>query len=183
MFYKLIFLFLSLIFFLFYSSYYGYNKLSNHAFSVNVGWNSLTGFGAQYSSFHKNNVSIDFGSGLGLSGPKLGLRVNYKLYSNTVAPFFGIGTIHAFGGSIVNVSNSISDYSVKAEPASSLLLSSGFEFNMYNFFGRISGGYCFVVSKNYFSIHQGSLSSRDYQNMESLFGSGYSIELSFGFLF
>jgi hypothetical protein len=66
-------------------------------FSLEGGWNSLSGLGVTITRHLAPALSLEAGLGISLDGPKVGVRARYNFSRGEWTPFAGAGFLYATG--------------------------------------------------------------------------------------
>ena len=153
----------------------------------NMGWNGLTGFGANLSYYPVPKIAIDVGIGLSAVGVKTSARGRYLFKVKNFTPFVGLGFMYGFGTPYEfeqkDAFNNDAPFKMKVEESPFIQLAVGFEYMAKKgFYTLFNTGYALVLTDNY-KITSGTVSSDMKRSLDISFGSGIVIEGGIGFAF
>lgn len=151
---------------------------------LGLGWGSPIGFGAEYSYYVQDALSINGGAGFSFGGGRFSLGGKYFfLDQNSASPYVGLNLIRSTGLSSVNVTvnNNQAEYSINS--ATTLEPRVGWRFKTRPINWYINTGYGIVVSGGGAKYISGSTSSsvKDFANVIAAGGFELSGNMMFKF--
>jgi len=154
---------------------------------LNMGWNSLAGFGVAVSYYPVPKIAVDAGVGLSSVGIKASLRGRYLFYVKNFTPFVGLGFLNGFGTPVdFELKDGFNDnapFRVKIDNSPFVQLSGGFEYMAKKgFMVLFDAGFALVLTDNY-HVTSGFPSPDMRRVMNITYGSGIVIEGGIGYAF
>jgi len=155
-----------------------------------VGWNGISGFGANLTYHLDPHFSVDMGGGLSLLGWKVGLRGRYNLLTSRVTPFVGAGVMSAggFGDTPIPINDqkdaTRETVNVKILPSVWTQAVLGVDWIAPSGFTLIgAAGYAWVVSHDPVQVVTGTPSQAEQQGIDAAFHTGIVCTLALGYSF
>ena len=151
-----------------------------------IGWNSLSGVGANLIYHMTPHFSGDLGAGVSATGWKLGLRGRYNLLKSPWTPFVGIGfmTTSGFGNAPQNITfDDVNEFAIRVKPSYFAQAVLGLDYTSPRGFTMVAtAGYAWVMNENV-EVVSGTPSEQDKEYLEIIFGSSVVVSLAFGYTF
>lgn len=159
----------------------------NVAITLDGGWNTVGANGVLVSYYATPRIGIDAGVGIGIKGPKLGIRGKYMLSDNNFAPFVGLGVSGRFWSEEDVLSTNETDFDVESltYDINNVLyaqLSLGFEFiSNGGFVIGLATGYT-IATNDPITVKSGD--SNDIETgLDLLWGNGIIMSFNIGYAF
>ncbi|MBN1961569.1 MAG: hypothetical protein JW841_11535 [Deltaproteobacteria bacterium] len=155
------------------------------AIAGELGWNGLSGLGANVFYYPLPHLCLDGGLGLASTGFKVGLRARANLFTSNFTPFIGTGILYGFGTmgkkAKLTSNNNTVEYKIRGSPyiqgvaGIEYMTKGGFTF-------MANAGYAWLLHSN-IEVVSGSFNSVQKTAMRIATDSGIVISLSFGYAF
>jgi hypothetical protein len=149
-----------------------------------LGWNSLVGFGIEFSYAIIPQLTIEVAGGLGAIGFKTGARLRYNMLESNWTPVLGVGMQYGpgSGGEVVTIAGEDGGAQLQIEPSAYAQGIVG-----VNFQGR--GGFTFLAGVVYShlldksNVSSATGGSETIEATRLVAGSGFGAEFAFGYAF
>lgn len=150
------------------------------------GFTSIAGIGLVGSYYVQPKLGVDVGLGVGIKGPRIGLRGRYMFTENNFAPYVGVGLIQAFASTkdLETFNTDTGELVIfDRKPTTLAQLVVGFEF-MSNggFVIGLNAGYALGLTSP-IEVTSGTLAEIDEAVLRTTFGGGLVAELNIGYAF
>ena len=156
--------------------------------SLDMGWNSLVGFGPTVQYFISPHVGIDAGVGLSGTGIKFGGRGRYLFLEKNFTPFVAMGVNHSLGGgdSVLELEDPDNGNRIyyKIKPSTFIPITVGGDVvTGGGFFIMFDLGYSILVSGDNVEIVNGTPTQLQNRVLDISYRSGLVIDIGIGFIF
>lgn len=156
--------------------------------SANLGLKSLTGLGVTFQYYIAPKVGLDAGVGISNYGYNFSGRLRYIFLKNNFSPLVSAGFIYGTGS--FNQIVALSDVETSEEiwidinPCRFIQIVGGAELvAKKGFFLMFSAGISILVHDNPYEIIQGNPSEAMESSLNTIYGTGFSTEVSIGYIF
>jgi hypothetical protein len=151
-----------------------------------LGWNSLSGFGANLIYHATPHLAGDLGAGASATGWKLGLRARYNLLKSPVTPFAGMGFMatSGFGSAPQNISfDDANEFAIRVKPSYFVQAVLGIDYTSPRGFTMVmTAGYAWVLNDNVVVV-SGTPTEQDEKLLEVIFRSSLATSIAIGYSF
>lgn len=148
-----------------------------------LGWNGLSGLGANFSYHPIPYLAFDTGLGLSLTGGRLGVRARYNVLLGDWTPFFGAGFSYAGGSNKpIEFRDQGESCHLKVLPSPFFQLAAGVNYTgREGFVFMATTGYSLLLDKPNTRYVDGS--SDVYDRFKVIYRGGLIVSVAFGYAF
>jgi len=152
-----------------------------------IGWNSLSGWGANLTFHAHPHVSLDLGAGFSVVGNKVGLRARANLLKSPVTPFIGVGGMLASGlGDKDSPQENIKteNVTVFVRPSAFAQAVVGVDWTSRGGFTLVAAtGYAWLIGGRNWRVASGTPTDEEREAFNVIFGSSPVVSLAMGYSF